>query len=326
MPAVTALVNSIIKENKIPSEWDYIVNCYKGKGDAMLRTKYRGLKLLDQVLKVTERIVEGIIRKQVNIEWQKGGDKETYLDAKRKAKKAVYLAKKEAHQAQFGSLQKKEECNHIFKMAKKLKTESADITGDKCVLDDYDNMTFDDHAKLEAWRSHHERLLNVEFPWDSDSLPDVPPTQAPPILITDTMVKKAIARMKTGKAAGHSGITAELLQAADDPIMPEVTALVNSIIKENKIPSEWNYIVNCYKGKGDAMLHTKYRGLKLLDQVLKVTERIVEGIIRKQVNIDNMQFKFRPGHGTTDAIFILRQMYEKHMTRGNELYFTFIDP
>ena len=62
-----------------------------------------------------------------------------------------------------------------------------------------------------------------------------------------------------------------------------------------------------------------------LDQVLKVTERIVEGVIRKQVNIDDMQFGFMPGRGTTDAIFIVRQMHEKHLARRKELYFAFVD-
>ena len=130
--------------------------------------------------------------------------------------------------------------------------------------------------------------------------------------------------MKTSKAAGPTGITAELLQAAEQSIISAVTILVNCIIRDGKIPSEWDlaYIVNCYKGKGDALQRTNYRGLKLLDQVLKVTERIVEGVIRKQVD---MQFGFIPGRGTTDAIFIVRQMHEKHLKRRKELYFTFVD-
>lgn len=53
--------------------------------------------------------------------WQKSGDKKNYLAANRKAKKLAY-------QAQFRSPQYKEEQNRIFKMAKKLKNERADMT------------------------------------------------------------------------------------------------------------------------------------------------------------------------------------------------------
>ena len=68
-----------------------------------------------------------------------------------------------------------------------------------------------------------------------------------------------------------------------------------------------------------------YRGLKLLDQGLKVVERIVEGFLRSHVDIDSMQFGFMPGRGTTDPIFIMRQLHEKYLGKGKDLYFMFID-
>ena len=103
--------------------------------------------------------------------------------------------------------------------------------------------------------------------------------------------------------------------------------LTTNIIREGKIPVEWDlsYIINCYKGKGDAMTCGNYRGLKLLDQGLKVVERIVEGFLRSHVDIDSMQFGFMPGRGTTDPIFIMRQLHEKYLGKGKDLYFMFID-
>ena len=41
--------------------------------------------------------------------------------------------------------------------------------------------------------------------------------------------------------------------------------------------------------------------------------------------IDDMQFGFMPGRGTTDAIFILRQLQEKFLEKKLQLYFAFID-
>ena len=46
----------------------------------------------------------------------------------------------------------------------------------------------------------------------------------------------------------------------------------------------------------------------LLEQPMKVLERVLEKRIRCQVSTDNMQFGFMPGKGTTDAIFIMRQV------------------
>ena len=51
----------------VPSDWEqsFIVCLYKGKGDALERGNYRGLKLTEQVMKVLERIVDSLIRHSV---------------------------------------------------------------------------------------------------------------------------------------------------------------------------------------------------------------------------------------------------------------------
>ena len=51
------------------------------------------------------------------------------------------------------------------------------------------------------------------------------------------------------------------------------------------------------------MEYGSYRGFKLLEHAMKVVERIFEHRIRQQVEIDDMQFGFMKGKGTTDAIF-----------------------
>ena len=72
------------------------------------------------------------------------------------------------------------------------------------------------HVTMGAWAEHYERLLNVEFDWDPDHLSNEPPLEGPPIPITIDMVKKAISKMKSGKAAGPSGIVVEMIKAAGD--------------------------------------------------------------------------------------------------------------
>ena len=68
-----------------------------------------------------------------------------------------------------------------------------------------------------------------------------------------------------------------------------------------------------------------YRGIKLLEHAMKVVERIFEHRIRQQIEIDDMQFGFMKGKGTTDAIFMARQMQENFRVKGKKLYFGFVD-
>ena len=75
-------------------------------------------------------------------------------------------------------------------------------------------------------------------------------------------------------------------------------------MKEGSIPEDWksSVVLPIYKGKGDPMECGPYRGIKLLEHAMKVVERIFEHRIRQQIEIDDMQFGFMKGKGTTDAI------------------------
>ena len=62
------------------------------------------------------------------------------------------------------------------------------------------------------------------------------------------------------------------------------------------------------------ILNTVQETEKLLEHAMKVIERIFEHRIRQQIKIDDMQFGFMKGKGTTDAIFMARQMQENYNT------------
>ena len=107
--------------------------------------------------------------------------------------------------------------------------------------------------------------------------------EGPPLPITIDMIKKAVSQMKVGKSPGPSGIVVETIQAADDTGTSMIRDLTAAIIRDGKVPSVWeqSFIVCLYKGKGDALERGNYHGLKLTEQVMKVLERIVEGLIRQ---------------------------------------------
>jgi hypothetical protein len=84
-------------------------------------------------------------------------------------------------------------------------------------------------------------------------------------------------------------------------------------------------MVSIYKGKGDAMECESYRGVKLLEHALKVFERVIETRVRSRVEIDEMQFGFIPGKGTTEAIFLVRQLQEKYLAKKRDLWMAFVD-
>ena len=270
------------------------------------------------------KVVDG--KRHLRKAWKKGkASKEEYLVAKRASKHAVYSAKKVAEQKKFHCV--KEGDSSIFKTAKQMKRGNQDVVGEKCVLDDNENLCFDTTAKSKAWKEHYSCLLNQEFVWDQSTSSTVHPVVDPAPLVTVDIVFESVKKMKAEKAAGPTGVVSEMLIAGGERCMKVVADLINSINRDRKMPKDWeeSYIINLYKGKGDALVRGNYRGLKLLEHVMKVLEQIVETQIRSSIKIDDMQFGFMPGSGTTDAIFIVRQLQEKFLAKNKNLYLAFID-
>ena len=237
----------------------------------------------------------------------------------------VHHARHEADKVVYEGIDHKS--SDIFRLANQMRKENVDVVGDKPVKNDTEEMSMSEEAKQNAWAEHYERLLNVEFDWDPDHLSNEPPLEGPPIPITIDIVKKAISKMKSGKAAGPSGIVVEMIKAAGDTGATMIRDLATAIIRDGKVPTDWeeSFIVCLYKGKGDALDRGNYRGLKLTEQAMKILERIVDGLIRQVVSIDDSQFGFVPGRGTTDAIFVVRQLQEKYLAVNKRLYMAFVD-
>ena len=95
------------------------------------------------------------------------------------------------------------------------------------------------------------------------------------------MVSKAISKMKSGKAAGPWGIVIEMIKAGGDGVTVYLTSLPNNII----------------------CIGRNYKGLKLQEHVMKILESL------------SITYSLVSRRGTTDAIFILRQLQEKYLQR-----------
>jgi hypothetical protein len=255
-----------------------------------------------------------------------------YNQAKRNCKRVIGRVK-EAERMKFGeALDKDESKGKLFRAVKQMERKNRVVVGGGCLRDEKGKIVTDGEKIKEMWRSHFEKVANEEFEWDRDSLSRDCPGGTDGTLeeieeISDKEVREAMKKMKCGKAPGPSGVGAELLIAAGEVGITWMVDLCNAILREGKMPEDWSksWLVSIYKGKGDAMECGSYRGIKLLEHAMKVFERVIESRVRSRCDIDGMQFGFRAGKGTTDAIFVVRQMQEKYLKRKRELWMAFVD-
>ena len=71
-----------------------------------------------------------------------------------------------------------------------------------------------------------------------------------------------------------SGEVVETIKTGARETVTAISELVNQIIYEENILEDWkdSFNINCYKGKSDAAGCGNYRGLMLLEHVMKVLD------------------------------------------------------
>ena len=75
------------------------------------------------------------------------------MEAKRKSKSGVYVAKRKAQEEKFCQLESIVRAKKfIFILANIMKCENQGIVGDKCVKNDEGYLTYNDSARLKAWK------------------------------------------------------------------------------------------------------------------------------------------------------------------------------
>ena len=89
--------------------------------------------------------------------------------------------------------------------------------------------TISDEAKLRAWKEDYQKLLNVEFAWDKNSLNNSVAVEGPAIFITENMVTDAIKKMKQGKTGGPPRVMVEMIKAGGRDTGTVISELMNEM-------------------------------------------------------------------------------------------------
>ena len=192
----------------------------------------------------------------------------------------------------------------------------------------------DETEQLHRWKDHfQEQFNNPAQPLDpvlmaeaASTTPDPSIDSTPP---TAHEISAAIRKLKTNRAPGICGITAELLKSGGAPIISWLLPLFTLIWKYCVIPTDWNIaiILPLWKGKGPKSDCTKYRGISLLSVPAKVFAHICLARIKRTIFAKQrpQQSGFTPGRSTLDRIIALRLLAERRHEFRQPLYAAYID-
>ena len=145
--------------------------------------------------------------------------------------------------------------------------------------------------------------------------------------ITLTEIKKALTKIKSGKAPGPDNIPPEAMKTDPDVTAEVMISLLQKVWEKN-VPKDWrkDFIVKLPK-KGDLSNCQNWRGIQLLSLPSKSLTRIILERIKTagDEKLREEQAGFRTGRSCADQITTLRIIVEQSLECQSPLYINFID-
>ena len=134
--------------------------------------------------------------------------------------------------------------------------------------------------------------------------------------ITTEETERIIKNMKSKSSSGFDNISNKLIKAVKGTISAPITDIINSSIKQGKVPDQWKIakVKALHKG-GDKTDMNNYRPISLLSAFSKILEKAVHKQLytfMEEKVLCEEQFGFRNGRSTEQAIL----NYMKNMEEG----------
>ncbi|XP_061621461.1 uncharacterized protein LOC133474126 [Phyllopteryx taeniolatus] len=249
-----------------------------------------------------------------------------YIEMRHRAKVEVAKAKQEAYDDMYGRLDTKEGEKDLYRLARQRDRDGKDVQQVRVIKDRDGNMLTGASSVLGRWKEYFEELMNEENDREG-RVEEASVVDQEVAMISKGEVRKALKRMKNGKAVGPDDIPVEVWKHLGEVAVEFLTSLFNRILVREKMPEEWrkSVLVPIFKNKGDVQSCGNYRGIKLMSHTMKLWERVVEARLRTEVSICEQQYGFMPRKSTTDALFALRMLMEKYREGQKELHCVFVD-
>jgi hypothetical protein len=156
-------------------------------------------------------------------------------------------------------------------------------------------------------------LIIVEDPIDGwgETLPGDAHLDMP---FTDRELRTALRDLNGQAGTGPERIPSQTIKDVFDSaeVRPILLLLMNIVFQEGVIPNEWGLaeLFVLFKGKGLPTVSDNYRAIALSNDFRRVYERLIQLRLTSWSLTNNatgsMQFGFKSGTGTIDAIFVLR--------------------
>ncbi|KAK3546717.1 hypothetical protein QTP70_033372, partial [Hemibagrus guttatus] len=314
----------------LPDDWETTAEMIRETGRKVLGVPSGRRKEDKETWWWNEEVQDSIQRKRLaKKKWDMDRAEENrqeYKELQRRVKREVSKAKQKAYDELYTRLDTREGEKDLYRLARQRDRDGKDVQQVRVIKDRDGNVLTSEESVQRRWKEYFEELMNEENEREK-RVEGVNSVEQKVDKIRKDEVRKALKRMKSGKAVGPDNIMVEVWKCLGEAAVEFLTSLFNRVLESERMPEEWRRSVSVpiFKNKGDVQSCSNYRGIKLMSHTMKLWERVVEARLRKVVEICEQQYGFMPRKSTTDAIFALRILMEKYRDGQRELHCVFVD-
>ncbi|KAK3549900.1 hypothetical protein QTP86_015517, partial [Hemibagrus guttatus] len=314
----------------LPDDWETTAEVIRETGRKVLGVSSGRRKEDKETWWWNEEVQDSIQRKRLaKKKWDMDRTEENrqeYKELQRRVKREVSKAKQKAYDELYTRLDTREGEKDLYRLARQRDRDGKDVQQVRVIKDRDGRVLTSEDSVQRRWKEYFEELMNEENEREK-RVEGVNSVEQKVDKIRKDEVRKALKRMKSGKAVGPDDIPVEVWKCLGEAAVEFLASLFNRVLESERMPEEWrrSVLVPIFKNKGDVQSCSNYRGIKLMSHTMKVWERVVEARLRKVVGICEQQYGFMPRKSTTDAIFALRILMEKYRDGQKELHCVFVD-
>ncbi|KAK3531995.1 hypothetical protein QTP86_002262 [Hemibagrus guttatus] len=314
----------------LPDDWETTAEVIRETGRKVLGVSSGRRKEDKETWWWNEEVQDSVQRKRLSKKkWDMDRTEENrqeYKELQRRVKSEVSKAKQKAYDELYTRLDTREGQKDLYRLARQRDRDGKDVEQVRVIKDRDGRVLTSEESVQRRWKEYFEELMNEENEREK-RVERVNSVEQKVDKIRKDEVRKALKRMKSGKAIGPDDIPVEVWKCLGEAAVEFLTSLFKRVLESERMPEEWrrSVLVPIFKNKSDVQSCSNYRGIKLMSHTMKLWERVVEARLRKVVEVCEQQYGFMPRKSTTDAIFALRILMEKYRDGQRELHCVFVD-
>ncbi|MCJ8737462.1 hypothetical protein PDJAM_G00024310 [Pangasius djambal] len=215
-------------------------------------------------------------------------NRQEYKELQRRVKREVSKAKKEAYDELYTRLDTREGQKDLHRLARQRDRDGKDVQQVRVIKDRDGKVLTSEESVQRRWKEYFEELMNEENEREK-RVEEVTSVEQKVDKIRKDEVRKALKRMKSGKAVGPDDIPLEVWKCLGEAAVEFLTSLFNRVLESEKMPEEWRKRHKGTKSTTDAIfalriLMEKYRdGQRELHCVFVDLEKAYDRVPREEL-------------------------------------------